>query len=85
MDDIKKKIILGSGSAATGLGLMFSYVNAETATISRTIDTKTQEVRTYVDLKHESVEKRLTNIENLLIKIDDRLYLIHKTKYKEGR
>ena len=82
MDDVKKKLLMGSGGAVTVLGLVFSYVNAETQQISDSINSKTNEVRTYVDLKHESVEKRLANIENLLLKIDDRLYLIHKNQNK---
>lgn len=82
MED-KKKLAIGGSGAITLLGLIFGYVNGETADLTLVMNDKVTEVRTYVDLKHQSVEKRLETIENLLIKIDDRLYIIRQNQ-KQG-
>ncbi len=41
---------------------------------------KEVEIKSYVDQKHNSVEKRLDGIESVLERVDQRVYELHKRK-----
>lgn len=77
----KKKMIMGaSGGVFAFTTAVFGYIDAKTDAIDKRIDEKYQTTMEYVDLKHNIVEQKLDEIQNILIKIDDRLYKLNQNK-----
>jgi hypothetical protein len=77
----KKKMLVGASSGVFAFTTaVFGYIDAKTDAIDKRIDEKYQSTMTYVDLRHNSVELKLNEIQTILIKIDDRLYKLNQNK-----
>ncbi len=70
------KDIIWVASIAIALVL---YIISTFATQSALAE-KEVEIKSYVDQKHNSVEKRLDGIESVLERVDQRVYELHKRK-----
>lgn len=81
---INKKMVAG-GAGIIGIitaftSIVFAYIDTKTSSLDRRIEDRYAATKEYVDLKHDEVRGKLENIENLLIKIDDRIYQLNKNK-----
>jgi hypothetical protein len=79
-----KKMIAGaSGTILAFVSVVFAYIDSKTADLDKRIEDKYIATRDYVDSRHAQVQNKLESIEKLLIKIDDRVYLINKNTHTE--
>ena len=65
-------------AASLGIGAILYLVT--TFVTQSALAEKEVEIKSYVDQKHNSVEKRLDGIESVLDRIDQRVYELHKRK-----
>lgn len=78
---ISKKVIGFAGGGLVGLAtLLTTYIDSKIEASNQLVEEKYKNVKDYVDSKHEVVETKLSNIEHLLIRIDDRVYLLTSKK-----
>lgn len=78
---VSKKILAGAGSGVIGFTtVVFAYIDSKIDDVNMRVDDRYNAVQTYVDARHTSVEEKLNTIEKLLVKIDDRIYELTKTK-----
>ena len=80
---VSKKMIAGASSGVIGLAtLLLTYIDNKIEASNKLVEQKYMNVKEYVDLKHNGIENKLTRIESLLVKIDDRIYEL--TKHSKG-
>ena len=81
---VSKKIIAGaSGTILAFTSVVFAYIDSKTSDLDKRIEDKYTSTRDYVDSRHQEVQHKLESIEKLLVRIDDRVYLINKNQ-KQG-
>lgn len=78
-----KKIVAGASSGLLGAAtLLFTYIDSKIEASNQLVEQKYINMKQYVDDKHSNIEHKLSSIENLLVKIDDRIYELTKNKSK---
>ncbi len=79
-EDLKKvkRVASGVGGACGAIMGLVYYLDSKVSALEAHIETKSQEVRVYVDQKDSSTQNSLTDIKNMLEKIDDRVYRLYK-------
>ena len=83
--NISKKILATIGASA-GAGItafttmVFAYIDTKVDDVNKRVEDKYVSVKEYVDTRHSAVEDKLSKIEGILIRIEDRVY---KLKQKE--
>lgn len=78
-----KKILAGAGGGVLAFtSVVFGYIDSKIDDVNKRIDEKYGVVREYVNEKHINVEQKLNGIENILIRIENRVYELTKTKSK---
>lgn len=76
-----KKLMAGAGGGVLAFtSVVFAYIDGKIDDVNKRIDDKYAHVKEYVDTKHTNVDEKLIKIENILVRIDDRVYELTKTK-----
>lgn len=74
-----KKLIAGAGvSISAFTSIVFAYIDTKTEAISDKVTAYAAYNREYIDHRNNAIEKRLESIENVLTRIDDRIYNLTK-------
>lgn len=78
---INKKMLAGaSGGIMAFTTAVFAYIDSKIDDVNKRVDDKYTMTKDYVDTRHTEVQNKLESIENVLIRIDNRVYELTKNQ-----